>query len=259
MTPQDLLQNRNPASYAAASILMNEVSNEMMARLEWMALQPDMVLDLSCGLGESARLLVNYYPEARIVSANPAHTLLKHAKQEGVDGVEWLHAPMEKLPFRDHSVDLITANLLLPWYTDLATLFSEWRRVLRPEGLLMFTTLGPDTLKEFHHCSTLTFPHCIDMHHIGDALIQAGFIDPVLDMEYITLTYQEPTSLWAELKALSMMAGDVGQIALQPNDDGIFPVTYEVIYGHAWNNVTDVYSADETGVVRVPVSRISRR
>ena len=164
-------------------------------------------------------------------------------------------ADAERLPVADARIDLIHSNLTLQWCNDLDRVFGEFRRVMRGGGLLMFTTFGPDTLKELRDCwervdgraHVNTF---VDMHDVGDALVRAGFADPVMDMEVLTLTYRTPLDLMRDLKQIGATnalyaapRGLTGPARLRAverayevfrRSDGSFPATYEVVYGHAW-------------------------
>jgi malonyl-CoA O-methyltransferase len=134
-----------PAAYAQAAVLAQAINAEMLARLEWVTLQPNIILDVGCGTGQGTQLLQQRYPEAQIIALDNAYPMLQFTKQQASSTVS-VCADAAQLPLVSHSVDLIFANLLLPWCADIASVLSEWRRVLRPEGLLMFSSLGPDTL-----------------------------------------------------------------------------------------------------------------
>jgi malonyl-CoA O-methyltransferase len=148
---------------------------------------------------------------------------------------------------------MLWSNLAFQWARDLTGVFAECRRVLRPGGLLIFTTLGPDTLKELRTATSgdgkIHVNRFIDMHDIGDLMIGAGFADPVMDMEYLTLTYDDVKTLMRELKAIGAhnvaagrSRGLTGKRALRATElryetfrrDARLPATFEVIYGHAW-------------------------
>lgn len=161
---------------------------------------------------------------------------------------------VEHLPFQDQQVDLLVSNAVLQWSSDLARVFGEFLRVLKPGGLLMFTTFGPDTLKELRAAWSLVdgYSHVspfVDMHDIGDLLVRSGFADPVMDAEWLTLTYPDADALMRDLKVLGAgnataerprgMTGkkrfDALRAAYEPyRRDGRLPATYEVVYGHAW-------------------------
>ncbi len=161
---------------------------------------------------------------------------------------------LEALPLQSGSVDLLWSSLALQWCNDLDATFSGMRRVLAPNGLLMFSTFGPDTLKELRQAFSQVdgYSHVSrfqDMHDIGDALMRAGFAEPVMDMEHFTLTYDTASGLMRDLKALGAhnatrgrRQGLAGKSAWKRMEaayeklrqDGRLPATYEVIYGHAW-------------------------
>lgn len=143
----------------------------MLQRLDLVSLQPQAIAELGSSDGHLTSLLAARYPAARLTSIPDAEATCT-------------------LSLADESVDLLIANFLLPWCDDGEKALREWYRILRPDGLLMFTSLGPDTLRELHTTS-LQFPNFIDMHNIGDGLMKAGFADPVMDMDYFTLTYRD--------------------------------------------------------------------
>jgi malonyl-CoA O-methyltransferase len=213
-----------------AFFLARTVAENMLANLEWMTLQPEQMVVLGGEVDYSAELLKKRYPQAKMAT-------------------EIINLP-------DHSVDLIFANLVLPWCQELKKILHDWRRIIRPEGLLMFSSLGPDTLKEL---KTSLLPALIDMHDIGDELVHARFADPVMEMDQVTVSYSELQKLTHELQ-LSNMIGKEAHINMNPNADNIFSLTYEVIYGHAWGPSLDVdHVADESGVVKIPLAHLRRK
>jgi malonyl-CoA O-methyltransferase len=160
-----------------------------------------------------------------------------------------------ELPFSSNSVDFIVSNLMMQWCSDLKALFNECFRVLKPEGLILFTTFGPDTLKELKRSwsavdNSTHVNNFIDMHDIGDQMLQSGFQSPIMEMENITLTYEKVLDLMHDLKSIG--AQNVGnrskaltgktkfkkmiEMYESYRTDGKLPATYEVIYGHAWKN-----------------------
>ena len=161
---------------------------------------------------------------------------------------------IERLPLASASVGLVWSNLALQWVHDLPRALGEMHRVLEPGGLLMFSTFGPDTLHELRRAyqgadASTHVNRFIDMHDIGDMLVAAGFADPVMDMERITVTYDEVRALMRDLKAIGahnatrgrpegLSARSVLQ-AVERNyealrRDGKLPATFEIVYGHAW-------------------------
>ncbi len=246
---EELLEARIPESYEAAAFLQHEMLKEMLGRLHFMTLKPQTILDVGSATGNNSLALKDHYPDATIIAVDASLKMIEYAKQRS-DRIKWLCAPLTSLPVLDHSIDLIIANNAIPWCDDVQKLLQEWRRVLRPNGLLMLTSLGPDTLRELHDLP-LAFPHLMDMHTVGDLLMQAGFSNPVLDVDYVTLTYEDQKKLWHELEVTGMIAGNVD--SLQENNDSL---TYEIIFGHAFGS--DV-KANHTGEIRIPVSHIRKK
>lgn len=220
----------------------------LFERLEWLVLQPRVILDLGCGWGRDTLRLQALYPDARVIGIDKYVRVLDEAKQN--NKVSFMTVDAMALPFADHSVDMIYANLLLPWCDDWKAVVREWRRVLRPEGVLFFSTLGPDTLK-------LLQPTLIDMHDLGDALLQEGLSDPVMDAEYVTLRYRSATQLQEELQDSDMLRLANRVFHAQHDKDGVYPLTFEVILGHAFGAPeTHRHTADHDGVVRIPLSAL---
>jgi len=246
-------------SYEEAAVLQKEVANRLVDRLDLVQLTPQVILDVGSGTGFCGRLLETRYKKATIVSLDLSQQMLNHTRQqEGF--LKRLRSPhryvcgdAECLPIANASVDLIVSSLALQW-CDLEAAFACFRRVLKPDGLLMFSSMGPDTLKELRQAWSVAdgFVHVsafIDMHDVGDALIRAGFADPVMDVENITVTYPTVTKLMQDLKAIGSrnalegrLKGLTGKQRLKKmtesyeklRKDGVLPATYEVVYGHAW-------------------------
>jgi malonyl-CoA O-methyltransferase len=254
---------RAAATYDAAAVLQREVERRMFERLDYVKLAPTAILDAGTGTGTGARELVRRYADARVIALDLAFTML----QAGREPRSWLQrvgvgrsriAPVcgdvERLPLKSGSVDLIWSNVTLQWAADLPNTLKELRRVLRPGGLLMFSTFGPDTLKELRTAFAAADAHShvnrfTDMHDIGDMLLDARLADPVMDMEQITMTYRTVRDLMRDLKAIgahNVTAGRPrglgGRNALAAVErkyealrrDGMLPATFEVVYGHAW-------------------------
>lgn len=243
--------------YDDAAVLQREVGRRMLERLDLIRLTPKTVLDAGCGTGEGAIALLKRYRRATVVALDLACEMLRHTRRRS----GWLRRPQlacgdaESLPFADGCLDLIYSNLTLQWCNELDQALAEFRRVMRPGGLLMFSTLGPDTLKELRAAWAQTDQRThvnafIDMHDIGDALVRAGFADPVMDAELITLTYTEVRKLMRDLKQIGAANSTLGRprsllgrrrllqveaaYEIFRRSDGLLPATYEVVYGHAW-------------------------
>jgi malonyl-CoA O-methyltransferase len=263
---------RAAATYDGAAALQHEIGMRMAERLDYVKLAPSAILDAGCGTGDAVGDLGVRYPAARIVAFDIAlpmvvaararvHAgrstfmrLLRPFAARTVSEPAFVCADINALPFEGVACDLVWSNLALQWVNDLPRAFAEFRRVLKVGGLLSFTTFGPDTLREvraaFAGIDGKTHTNrFVDMHDIGDMLVHAGFADPVMDMEHVTLTYESPKALVAELKAIGASnrtrgrpRGLMGRArwaramarleALRR--DGRIPATFEVIYGHAW-------------------------
>lgn len=278
--------DRAAAGYEAAAVLQREVRQRLLERLELIRLQPETVLDAGAGTGEMSVELGRRYAGARILSLDIAPAMLKLARQKAPRFARWrgkrwfVCADAERLPLAERCVDMVVSNLMLQWCDDLDAVLAGFQRVLRPGGLLMFTTFGPDTLKELRASwsgvDDYSHVHAfIDMHDIGDALLRCGFSEPVMDREDITLTYEDATSLMRDLKTLGAHnltggrpRGLTGRRRLARvlegyeafRSDGRLPATYEVLYGHCWLPQTardTVKSGDHA--VRVPLSDLSHR
>ena len=250
------------ATYEEAAALQHEVCRRMLERLSYIRLEPSAILDAGSGTGNALPALLQRYPQAHILAVDLALAMLKRGQARlpwwrGLPGLRpalsSIAADMERLPLAKTSIDMVWSNLALQWMNALPAALAEMYRVLTPGGLLMFSTFGPDTLKELR-AAYEGIPHrhvnrFTDMHDIGDMLVQAGYADPVIDMEMFTLTYGDVRQLMRELKAIgarNVTAGRpaslTGRGVLQSvtekyetfRRDGKLPATFEVIYGHAW-------------------------
>ncbi|WP_294947858.1 malonyl-ACP O-methyltransferase BioC [Sulfurivirga sp.] len=258
--------SRAAAAYDEAAVLQRTVAERLDERLELFTLKPARILDVGAGTGLLTEHLLRRYPQAQVVAVDLSEAMLRWAqgKLRRLGGVwqrlrgrcpaELVVADAYQLPFADGSFDLVVSNLMLQWCDDLDAVLCELRRMLRPEGLVLFTSFGPDTLRELRqawaavddreHVNTF-----IDMHDVGDALIRAGFGQPVMDVERYTLTYAEPMGVLKDLKAIGATysaadgRGLIGKGRLQAmlkayeafrDADGRVPATYEVVHGHAW-------------------------
>jgi len=253
--------DRAAAGYDAAAVLQHEVCSRMLSRLEYIKQSPGTILDAGSGTGNVVPALRERYPNAMLIELDIALAMVKLSNARVSRwqrllgrGVTPVCADIERLPLRATSVDMIWSNLALQWVNDPQLAFSEMRRVLAPGGLLMFSTFGPDTLKELRaaYAGTDRYTHVnrfIDMHDLGDMLVHAGFADPVMDMETMTLTYADVRALMRDLKAIGAHHMSAGRrpgmspravlAAVESNYesrryDGRLPATFEVVYGHAW-------------------------
>jgi malonyl-CoA O-methyltransferase len=282
---------RAAASYDAAAVLQREVAARMLSRLDVVKLAPAAILDAGCGTGEGSLELAARYPDARIVGFDFAYPMARAARERArrsrslyqrllapivrVGGAEpqFVCADLNALPFSGVTFDLAWSNLTLQWVNDLPRAFAEIRRCLKVGALLTFTTFGPDTLKELRAAYARADGHThvsrfVDMHDIGDMLVAAGYADPVMDMEYLTLTYPTPAALMRELKALGATNATRGRakgltgrrrfarVVSQLDKlsvEGRVPATFEVVYGHAWKG------EPRKSAEGLPIVRLERR
>ena len=190
------------------------MAERLLERLDYVRLQPQLILDLGSGTGFCTAALSRRYKKARVMALDIAPSMLQQARNK-LSRMEkffnnrqrFVCADADYLPLKDQSVDLVVSNLTLQWCPDLDQTFAEIRRVLKPDGLFMFSTLGPDTLKELRRSwqsvdANIHVHTFIDMHDVGDALLRTQFADPVMDMETITMTYKDARTLMHDLKSL---------------------------------------------------------
>ncbi len=269
--------DRIAADFDRSDFLCRESRARLLERLELITLQADVILDLGGGTGAAIALLRQRFPAASIVSLDWSEAMLAAAAD---DSPLQICADGHQLPLADASVDIVVSNLMLPGCADPVQVFAEARRVLRVPGLFLFNTLGPDTLKNLRRAWAIVdeAPHVhvfADMHNIGDALVQAGFREPVMDVEHIAVRYRDINRLFADLRA----AGAVNRLAarrrtLTPKGlwnrmlaaaeqlrsaDGAFVADVELITGQAWTGAAGPGVAMADGVASFPVSRLGKR
>jgi len=245
---------RAARSYDAHAVLQHEVEQRLLERLDYVATPPTRALDLGCGPGRAALAMRARWKSAQVVALDLAAPMLRLLKPGWLRPIQRVNADARALPLADASVDVLFSNLCVQWIEDLPALFDECRRVLRPGGYLAFSTFGPDTLHELRAAWAAVdrAPHVsafVDIARVGDALVHAGFRDPVLDAEHFKLTYNDAFALMRELKAIGATNADAHRVrgltararlravadAYEAyRTDGVLPATYEVIYAHAF-------------------------
>jgi malonyl-CoA O-methyltransferase len=244
------------ATYDSAAVLAREVGARMAQRLDLVKIVPQRVADIGCATGDGIRELQRRYPKAQPLALDYALPML-HAVRRATPrlqrlmrrGPRLLNADVKSLPLAANSLGLVWSNLMLHWLDDPLPAFRELQRVLEVGGLLCFATLGPDTLKELREAAARvgagdTAKRFLDMHDLGDMLVGAGFGDPVMDMEMITLTYPGPRAFLADQRHLGVRDGLLGHqawrdwrrifAAWQCDADGRLPASFEIVFGHAW-------------------------
>ena len=251
--------------YDAAAVLQREVCIRMLEKLDVIKIQPGHVLDVGSGTGWGTRQLGERYPKADVTALDIAIGMLQHAR--GTSSwwkklfagrrESYLCADVEALPVTSGSIGMVWSNLAVQWCNDLPATFAELNRVIKTDGLLMFSTFGPDTLQElrvaFHGVDGYNHVNRFaDMHDIGDMLVAAGFADPVMEMERLTLTYDDVKAVMQDLRSIGAhnatagrapgMMGKAAWRRVTENYEklrcnGKLPATFEIIYGHAWKPV----------------------
>jgi malonyl-CoA O-methyltransferase len=289
---------RAPTRVAESDFLRREIAGRMHERLALVKIDPVRVLDAGCGPGADLSVLQGSFPNAQVLGMDASMAMLASVRNEFVAAqssmnrllTKWLPAKLgggmnavpplicgdfARLPLDRHTVDLIWSNLALHWHPQPDLVFAEWRRVLKVEGLLMFSCFGPDTFKELRaafatveDASSCVLPF-VDMHDFGDMLVNVGFSTPVMDMETITVTYETVHKLLSDVRAwggnplLTRRRGLLGRKAwtkirqaLEQNRraDGLIPLTFEVIYGHAFRPAPKMTASGET-IIRLDLPR----
>ena len=266
-----------PQRVAESQFLRREIAARMHERLALVNLTPQHVLDAGCGEGADIFVLQDRFSGAQVLGLDGSPGMLALAQERIAASrplvskllTRWLPVVNQAaragdagliagdfacLPFGPNALDMIWSNLALPWHPQPDKVFAEWRRVMRVNGLVMFSCFGPDTLKELNaaFAEVDLAPHVlpfVDMHDLGDMLVNAGFSTPVMDMETITVTYDSPEKLLAEVRALggnplhTRRRGLLGRggrdrliehLLAQRGPDGRIALTFEVVFGHAF-------------------------
>ena len=248
--------DRAANSYDDAAVLQKEVCSRLLEKLEYIKLSPQLILDAGVGTGEAVAPLMKRYKKSRLVALDLSERMLAKALAHGrlLRKPELVCADLEHLPFCENSFELIFSSLTLQWCNDMPATMEDFLRVLKPGGLLMFSTFGPDTLKELRSCwsqidDAVHVNEFTDMHDVGDGLLQTGFADPVMEAETITVNYESVDKLMEDLRAIGANAtAEGGRTGLTTPSvltklrraydvyrmDMLLPASYEVVYGHAW-------------------------
>ena len=276
---------RAAAGYAEVAMLQRESESRLLEQLEVLeARVPARVLDVGSGPGRASGVMKGRWPGSEVVAMDIALPMLgqvpKHTRFWRP--VRRVCAEAAKLPFADGSFDLIFSNMCLQWVPDLPVALAEFRRVLRPQGLLLFTSFGPDTLLELREAYLAAgeahppLSPFAAIQQVGDALISSGFRNPVLERENFRLTYPDAMALLRELRAIG--AGDarngrrrglggrsrqsrmIAAYETQRDSDGRLPSTWEVISAMAWAPEAGVPRREAaTDIATFPADSIPRR
>lgn len=274
---------RAAPNYSAVAALQREVESRLLEQLDYLdARVPQRVLDLGCGPGRASAAIKQRWRKSQVIATDMALPMLREAGKHSRfwRPLQRVCADATNLPFADQSVDVIFSSLCLQWVDDLPATLAEFRRVLRPDGLLLFSTFGPDTLGEL----ALAYLACgevpplspfLPIQVIGDALMAAGFRDPVLERDHYTLTYPDLRALMHELRAIGAndarhgrRRGLGGRQRLQrvtaayeaQRRDGLLPSSWEVITAQAWGPLPGAPRRSDGGdIAQFPADRIPIR
>jgi malonyl-CoA O-methyltransferase len=269
---------RSAASFDSADFVHAATRDGLLARIEPLLIQASTVIDLGSATGAANRLLNKRFPKARVIAIDVAHNMLQKARERK----SWLaktlfaQADASALPFANGSIDVIFCNQLLPWFENPDTVFSEIARVLKKGGVFAFATLGPDSLQELG-CAwrkvdeQAHVSHFPDMHDLGDGLVNAGLVDPVLDVDRLSITYKDSESLFRDLtssgarNALQQrQAALTGKrrfnamtTALEGSAvDGNIILDMELVFGHCWGAGPKMDAANyRIDAVGIPIRR----
>jgi malonyl-CoA O-methyltransferase len=262
-----------------------EVARRMAERLALIRHPPALVLDWRAAAGGSRALLAARYPAARVDAVEASAGLAARSKAQlrgpwwhrlrGVPAQVW---PEDAAPA--HTAGMLWANMALHQTSDPALMIARWHAALAVDGFLMFSTFGPDTLRELRALYErlgwgVPGPEFVDMHDIGDALVQAGFADPVMDMERLTLSWPDAEALLAELRTLGGNAARERFAGLRTprwraglaralrdsltGDDGRLRLSFEIVYGHAFKPPPRLRVAPTTTVGVEQLRQLARR
>jgi malonyl-CoA O-methyltransferase len=245
--------DRVASLYDGHAALEQEVASRLLDRLEFHRITPQRIVDLGCGTGQASASLKSRFRKAEVIGLDSSHAMLAQLRRRsGVfRRLRAVCADMSALPLADQSSELLFSNLALQWCPDPVSLFTEFRRVLTPGGMLLFSSFGPGSLRELKTAwaeadGTVQTMEFVDILQLGDALMAAGFQEPVMDAERITVSYPDIDSLVRELEATGTCGFLQGKSSLTEAKDtldkayepfrieGRYPVTYEIIYGIAF-------------------------
>lgn len=248
--------DRAAASFDRVDFVHRHAARGMLERMAPMRIDAGCILDAGAAAGDASRELARRFRRSRVISLDASTEMLRQSrrKRSRFGRIREVQADAQCLPFRSGSVDLVFANMLLPWIDDAPRFFDSVARVLRVDGLFVFSALGPDSLRELRdawrdidereHVNAFR-----DMHDVGDSLVQAGLREPVLDVDHLTVTYDDPPSLFADLTAVggrNSLRGrgnsltsrarfaTLGQNLAGRFADGKLRLRLELVFGHAW-------------------------
>ena len=288
-----------PARVAESQFLRREIAGRMFERLTLIKTNPQSLLDAGCGEGDDLLALHQSFPAAALFGMDASAAMLATARKQAAESMSAMRRVIQRvmtglfgrvgagpgsaqlacadfanLPLPAASVDLVWSNLALHWHPQPDRVFAEWQRVLRVDGLLMFSCFGPDTFQQLRAAfaaigeadAVLPF---VDLHDFGDMLVDAGFATPVMDMEKLQITYSSAEKLLADVQAFGgnplltrrkTLSGKHRHRRLlqalegQRLQDGKISLTIEVIYGHAFKPLPKKVASGES-IIRFDLKR----
>lgn len=270
------------SQYEKVAVLQKRVAERLLERLNIIKIDPERIVDMGAGTGWLASGLQKNYRRAKIIQLDIALEMLQYSRAKTFrlfNKPAFLCADAEHLPLAEDSADMLCSSLMLQWCHDVDAVFSNAARTLRPNSLFLFSSLGPGTLMELRHSwaaadgSNVHVNSFVDMHDLGDALVRAGFEQPVMEAEVFTLTYAKVYALMRELKQLGAHNVNRGrrrsltgkgrlrkmQSAYEAwRTEGRLPATFEVVYGHAWTPAMQTAKAIDKETAVFPVSALKR-
>jgi malonyl-CoA O-methyltransferase len=258
LRPRDIRRHFDQAAdrFHEADFVHGVTRDGLLERLRPMTIDAATVIDLGSATGTAVPLLQKRFRGARVIAVDLSAAMLRivRSKRTLLTRRHAVQADARSLPFADASIDVVFSNLMLPWIDDLDSVFAELARVLRKDGLFVFSSLGPDSLLEVreawqaidegHHVNRFA-----DMHDVGDALVRAGLRDPVLDVDPLSVSYRDPGVLFRDLTAAgarnslrNRQRGLMGRGRFRRFTDTLFSsgadcsLTLELVYGHCWGS-----------------------
>lgn len=247
---------RAAAGFDDADFVHAVTREGLLSRLQPLVVDASTVMDLGSATCSTSQVLSKRFGRAHVISVDLAHAMLQHGRKKRAwfARTSYVQATAAALPFSEQCIDVVFANLLLPWVDDPTTVFSEIARVLRKGGVFAFATLGPDSLLEVRRAWSQVddkehVNRFLDMHDLGDGLVNAGFADPVLDVDRLSISYESVEKLFADLTAVGArnalrqrnrsLGGkqhfrQMTEALRSSGSDGKITLDLELVFGHCW-------------------------
>lgn len=236
-----------PEKYKKSAFIAHLAAELLAERLKLFDLKPQRIAISPSRDGYLSQLIQHHYPHAQVIKIDPQLEFLQYKKNDNSLCGEGMNA------LQTHSVDQVFSNLEFNF--PFKKTMGEWKRVIRHQGMVFFSIFAAGTLKQLQGIDLQQY----DIQEVGDALTEAGFQDAVLDVEHFTVTYRESNTLFSELEQSGLIKERVGLSLPEKNIDGLFAISFEIIFGHAFAPRSDDFRADETGTVRIPLSYLHKR